>query len=367
MNNTMRTLLLSLIIMTLALSCDNQRIDNIKSKTAEIADSAKIPLIQVAFKNQKEFISFEFSQSDTIIASLDENSVFQAASLSKPIFSYIVFLLADRGVIDLDVPLAEYTSIQRFENREWASKITARTVLSHQTGLPNWATSPSSDEWPSSVIKFKFKPDSAFSYSGEGYYLLQRAVEDITGKSLENLAKEEVFTPFGMEHTSYEWKEEYDTLAADGFNREGESKGKGRHPRANSAYTLRTTARDYSKFLDVLMEGQGLKKETHQQMLSPVTQAVRFAGKPRECDSAIFWALGVGIEKDTEFDDVIFHWGDNGNFKALFVIVPQKRSHLVYFTNSARGHDIIDQMVNLFFSPKSPFKIGPWVNQPEPS
>lgn len=353
--------------MALALSCDNQRIDNIKSKTAEIADSAKIPLIQVAFKNQKEFISFEFSQSDTIIASLDENSVFQAASLSKPIFSYIVFLLADRGVIDLDVPLAEYTSIHRFENKEWASKITARTVLTHKTGLPNWATSPSSEEWPSSVVKFKFRPDSAFSYSGEGYYLLQRAVEDITGKSLENLAKEEVFTPFGMEHTSYEWKEEYETLAADGFNREGESKGKGRHPRANSAYTLRTTARDYSKFLDVLMDGQGLKKETHQQMLSPVTQAVRFAGKPRECDSAIFWALGVGIEKDTEFGDVIFHWGDNGNFKALFVIVPQKRSHLVYFTNSARGHDIIDQMVNLFFSPKSPFKIGPWVNQPEPS
>ncbi|HCT94494.1 MAG: hypothetical protein A2X19_03520 [Bacteroidetes bacterium GWE2_39_28] len=363
----MRTLLLSLIIIALALSCYNQRIDIIKSKTAEIADSAKIPLIQVAFKNQKEFISFEFSQSDTIIASLDENSVFQAASLSKPIFSYIVFLLADRGVIDLDVPLAEYTSIHRFENKEWASKITARTVLTHKTGLPNWATSPSSEEWPSSVVKFKFRPDSAFSYSGEGYYLLQRTVEDITGKSLENLAKEEVFTPFGMEHTSYEWKEEYETLAADGFNREGESKGKGRHPRANSAYTLRTTARDYSKFLDVLMEGQGLKKETHQQMLSPVTQAVRFTGKPRECDSAIFWALGVGIEKDTEFGDVIFHWGDNGNFKALFVIVPQKRSHLVYFTNSARGHDIIDQMVNLFFSPKSPFKIGLWVNQPEPS
>jgi CubicO group peptidase (beta-lactamase class C family) len=359
--------LVSLLIVSVAFSCNTQRINNIKSKTAEIADSANIPVIQVAFKNQKEFISFELSQSDTLIASADENTVFQAASLSKPIFSYIVFLLADRGVIDLDVPLAEYTSIQRFENREWASKITARTVLSHQTGLPNWATSPSSEEWPSSVVKFKFKPDSAFSYSGEGYYLLQRAVEEISGKSLEQLAIEEVFTPFEMQHTSYEWKEEYDTLAADGFNREGESKGKGRHPRANSAYTLRTTARDYSKFLDVLMEGKGLKRETHHQMLTPVTEAVRFAGKPRECDSAIFWALGVGIEKDTEFGNIIFHWGDNGNFKALFIIIPTKKSHLVYFTNSARGHDIIDQVVNLYFSPKSPFKIGPWVNQPEPN
>lgn len=356
-----------LLIITVTFSCAPTTTNDIKPTTAEIADSAKIPLIQVAFRNKKEFISFELSQSDTIVASIDENSVFQAASLSKPIFSYIVFLLADRGVFDIDKPLAEYTSIQRFENREWASKITARTVLSHKTGLPNWATSPSSDEWPSSIVKFKFRPDSAFSYSGEGYYLLQKAVEEVTGKSLEQLAIEEVFIPFSMEHTSYEWKDEYDTLAADGFTRVGENRGKGRHPRANSAYTLRTTARDYSKFLDVLMEGKGLKKETHQQMFSPITKAVRFAGKPRECDSAIYWALGVGIEKDTEFGDVIFHWGDNGNFKALFIIIPQKKSHLVYFTNSARGHDIIDQMVDLYFSPKSPFKIGPWVNQPEPN
>ena len=356
-----------LFIVSLAFSCTPNTKYDYKTSTSEIADSAKIPLIQVAFKNKNEFISFEVSQSDTIVASTAENTVFQAASLSKPIFSYIVFLLADRGVFDIDKPLAEYTSTQRFENREWASKITARTVLSHKTGLPNWATSPSSDEWPLSVVKFKFRPDSAFSYSGEGYYLLQKAVEEVTGKSLEQLAKEEVFIPFGMEHTSYEWKDEYETLAADGYTREGENRGKGRHPRANSAYTLRTTARDYSKFLDVLMEGKGLKKETHQQMFSPVTKAVRFAGKPRECDSAIYWAMGVGIEKDTEFGNIIFHWGDNGNFKALFIIIPQKKSHLVYFTNSARGHDIIDQMADLYFSPKSPFKIGPWVNQPEPN
>ncbi len=355
------------VLFLIILSCNPQNSDYLKSSTSQIADSAGIPLIQIAFRNRSDFTAFCLAQNDTIKSDANYNTVFQAASLSKPVFSYIVMLLSDRGIIDLDRPLAEYTSIDRFENKEWASEITARMVMSHRTGLPNWATSPSSDEWPSSVINFKFRPDSAFSYSGEGYYLLQRAVEELSGKTLEQIAADEIFKPLGMSHTSYEWREEYDSLAADGFNREGVNRGKGRYPRANTAYTLRTTASDYSKFLDILISGKGLKAETYKELITPLTSAVRYPGKPRDCDNGIFWGLGVGIETDTEYGDIIFHWGDNGNFKALFVIVPKKRSHLVYLTNSARGHDIIDQIMDLYFSPKQMFKLGSWVNLPEPA
>jgi CubicO group peptidase (beta-lactamase class C family) len=361
----MKRLILPFISL-IVISCNPIKSDYLKESTSQIADSAKIPLIQVAFRNKSDFTSFILSQNDTIGTAAGKNTVFQAASLSKPLFSYIVLLLSDRGIIDLDRPLSEYTTIERFENKEWASLITARMVMSHRTGLPNWASSPSSEEWPSSVISFKFRPDSAFSYSGEGYYLLQRAVEELSGKSLEQIAADEIFKPLGMTHSSYEWREEYDSLAADGYNREGINRGKGRYPRANTAYTLRTTASDYSKFLDLLMSGEGLKPETHKEMISPLTAAVRYAGKPRECDKDIFWGLGVGIETDTDYGNIIFHWGDNGNFKALFVIVPDKKSHLVYFTNSARGHDIIDQIMDIFFSPPHMFSIGSWVNLPEP-
>lgn len=319
----------------------------------EIAAEAGIPLIQVAYSNGRKVVLYE------------DSAVFQAASLSKPVFAYIVMKMAHRGEIDLDAPLANYTDVLRFENRDYASKLTARVVLSHKSGLPNWAVSPSSSEWPDSKIAFKFRPDSAFSYSGEAFAFLQRAVENIKGKGLEEIATEEVFKPLGMASTSYLWLEKYDTLAAAGFTREGVNRGPGSFPRANSAYTLRTTAADYMKFLIALNDGRGIGKRLRNEMFSPVVNAVRYPERPRECDKTIFWGLGIGIEKHVELGSVAFHWGDNGNFKAFFLIVPKSKEHqqriLVYFTNSAAGHDIINKITTHILGNKEGLAIHDWV------
>ncbi|MDR0661570.1 MAG: beta-lactamase family protein [Prevotellaceae bacterium] len=97
----------------------------------------------------------------------------------------------------------------------------------HKTGLPDWATSsPTNDEWSTSPIRFKFKPDSAFSYSGEAFAFLQRAVEQIRGRSLQQIAEEEVFIPFDMSNSSFGWKESYYSKAAYGHDKEGKSTGK---------------------------------------------------------------------------------------------------------------------------------------------
>lgn len=336
-----------------------------KDKVREIAASAKIPLIQVEYKSGKKTISFESAQFEYAKESAKCNTIFQAASLSKPVFSYIVLKMADKGEIDLDKPLFHYTDIDRFTNKTWAKLLTARIVLSHRSGLPNWAASPSSDEWPSSQIEFKVRPDSCFGYSGEAYALLQRAVEKIRGKSLEEIATEDVFIPLRMTNTSYLWKDSYDSLAASGYNDKGENRGPGRFPGANSAYTLRTTAADYSKFLTALAKGTGLHKKTHREQFTPLVNAVYKSGNERPCDKFIFWGLGVGIEQHPELGNIIFHWGNNGNFKALFIIVPAQKdrpaSHLVYFTNSYFGHDIINQIVPLFFNNKSPLQISDWI------
>jgi len=338
-----------------------------KEKCRAIAKEAKIPLIQLVYRHGKREISFESSQFEYMRESASRNSVFQGASLSKPVFAYIVLRMADRGEIDLDRPLYLYTGIERFKNKMWARLLTARMVLSHKSGLSNWATSPSSEEWPTSDIDFKFRPDSCFRYSGEAYAFLQRAVEKIAGKTLQEIAEAEVFKPLGMHHTSYEWESEYDTMAVCGFNKEGENSGQGKHPRANSAYTIRTTAEDYSRFLSALASGKGLKPKTHKAQFLPVVQAFRNENKKRECEDYIFWGLGVGIEKHPELGNIIFHWGDNGNFKALFVVIPRRFGHhssqLVYFTNSASGHDIIDRITRVFFNNKESLRIDKWVNE----
>ncbi len=276
---------------------------------------------------------------------IDEQSIFQAASLSKPLFAYIVMRMVDRGEIDLDTPIAEYTDIDRFEDKEMARQLTPRIVLSHQTGLPNWAAGPSSDEWPTSRISFKYPADSCFAYSGEGYAFLQRAVEDIQGEPLDAIARREVFEPFDMPTTSYAWQPAYDTLALVGFNRDGENRGQGRHPRANCAYTLRTNATEYAQFIRRgLLQGEGLSEASHKAMFEKQVHAQRYADEPRACDSSVFWCLGFGAveEPSAGAGEYYWHWGDNGNFKALWLLHPATKEGFVYFSNRATGHDLLD-------------------------
>ncbi len=328
-------------------------------------------MIQWTFKSPKRELSSENVSQEFIPPSTKGKSVFQAASLSKPVFAWIVLKLSIDNELNLDDPIDPSLWNRRIpeEYHEWAKMLTPRMILAHKSGLPNWAASPSSEEWTQSTLKFKYKPDSIFSYSGEAYSLLQRQIEQITGKSLEKIALDEVFKPLGMTSTSYLWQREeealpnYDKVAVEGYNRDGENTGQGKHPRANSAYTLRTTAEDYSLFLDMLINGEGVSQQIREIMFKPSVKATRYPESPRECDNNISWGLGVGIENNSEFGDIIFHWGDNGSFKALFIAIPSIESQLVYFSNSAKGHDIINQVCSIFFHNKKAFALEKWINQ----
>ncbi|MCR5710086.1 MAG: beta-lactamase family protein [Bacteroidales bacterium] len=313
-----------------------------------LVDSCGIPVFQYVFFSPQGDIHGLVCAQDTVFdmrLPVGEESIFQAASLSKPLFAYIVMRMVDRGEIDLDRPIADYTDIDRFEDKEMARRLTPRIVLSHQTGLPNWATSPSSDEWPQSRIVFRYPADSCFAYSGEGYAFLQRAVESIQGQPLDDIAWREVFEPFDMPNTSYDWQPAYDSTALVGFNREGENRGQGRHPRANCAYTLRTNAVEYSHFIKRgLLEGEGLSEKAHKDMFTHQVHAQRYADEPRACDSSVFWCLGFGAvaEREPGRGEWYWHWGDNGNFKALWLLHPDTGEGFVYFSNRATGHDLLE-------------------------
>lgn len=326
----------------------NPRVVAALDRLPALVDSCGIPVLQYAYFSPQGELHGVVCAQDTafeIPQTIDEQSLFQAASLSKPVFAYIVMRMVDRGEIDLDRPIADYTDIDRFDDKEMARRLTPRIVLSHQTGLPNWATSPSSDEWPTSRIVFKYPADSCFAYSGEGYAFLQRAVEAIQGAPLDEIARREVFEPFDMPTTSYAWLPAYDTLALVGFNRDGENRGQGRHPRANCAYTLRTNATEYARFLQRgLLNGEGLSEAAHKAMFTPQVHAQRYADEPRACDSSVFWCLGFGVveEPSAGAGERYWHWGDNGNFKALWILHPATKEGFVYFSNRATGHDLLD-------------------------
>jgi CubicO group peptidase (beta-lactamase class C family) len=106
---------------------------------------------------------------------VDNDTVFEAASVSKTVFAYAVMKLCEKGVINLDTPLTKYTSERFLESDPRLDLITARHVLSHTSGFQNWR----SEKEP---LKIHFTPGEKFSYSGEGYSYLQSVVTHLTGK-----------------------------------------------------------------------------------------------------------------------------------------------------------------------------------------
>ena len=288
--------------------------------------------------------SYGVKNADTS-AKVDDRTVFQAASLSKVVFAYSVLKLVDEGKLDLDTPLSKY--LPNYVDDPRVNAITARFVLTHRTGFPNWRPDDRS-------LEIRFTPGERFSYSGEGFVYLQRAVAKITGVPLEDWMRKTVFDPLGMNDSSYTWQDKFERMASNGhrpvgrpdpFMKPTADGNPVNGPGASAASSLLTTAHDYATFLIALMSGNGLKPETARAMLSPQTKVdascANCTGKPvTEPSKTINWGLGVGLQK-IDGQEYFWHWGDNGDFKAFFSASTDSRRGVVVFTNSANGMMII--------------------------
>jgi CubicO group peptidase (beta-lactamase class C family) len=274
-----------------------------------------------------------------------DNTLFEAASLSKPVFAYAVLKLADSGKIDLDAPLNKYLpGNYEVGDDPRINQITARHVLSHTPGFPNWR--PLNNK----VLKIHFTPGERFSYSGEGFVYLGKVIEHITGETFNDFMKRSVFEPLGMASSSYVWQDNFATLKAFGHSPTGEPRGQNKVEKANAAASLVTTAQDFGKFISAILKGKGLKNATLKQILTAQIKVSESGTNntsrvPDKLSPTLSWGLGAGLQNTV--DGVSFwHWGDNGNTKAFFVAFDKYKSGVVVFTNSANGLSIVPEIVD---------------------
>lgn len=272
-----------------------------------------------------------------------DDTVFEAASLSKTVFAYAVLKMVEDGKLDLDVPLSKYLPAPYIESDERLNQITVRRVLSHTTGLPNWRPN-------GKPLQIHFTPGERFSYSGEGFVYLQKVIEQLSGLALDDFMKKTVFEPLGMTNSSYVWQQRYDSMKAYAHNSAGNLAGRGKPSEANAAASLHTTALDYAKLVAAILRRKGIKEATVREMLRPQVKvneacAVCFnrADSGKLSDS-ISWGLGWGIE-NTANGNSFWHWGDNGNVKSYVVAFDKSKTGAVIFSNSANGLSIADEIV----------------------
>jgi CubicO group peptidase (beta-lactamase class C family) len=246
-------------------------------------------------------------------ARVEPGTVFEAASLGKPLFAYGVMKLAARGALDLDAPLGRYLPA-RIQGAVRDSGVTVARVLSHSSGLD---LDPQRE-----ALALAFEPGSGWGYSSVAYVLLQLAVENVTGMPLEDWMQREVISPLGMTRTSYMATRRKQPGAAEGHDRQGSRLLETPWPQANAASSLHTTAEDYAKFIIASFEAKDLW-----------TPRV-VADAPHD----LSWGLGWGVAGGGK--PVFLQWGSNPGFKSLAVGIPDERRGFVILTNSDNGLEL---------------------------
>jgi CubicO group peptidase (beta-lactamase class C family) len=207
-------------------------------------------------------------------------------------------------------------------------------VLSHRTGFPNWRSKDKE-------LDIRFDPGTRFSYSGEGFGYLQKVVEAITREPFDDFMRRTVFAPLGMTHSSYVWLPEYDAKKAWGHNEKGESWRRRKPEAAHAAATLQTTATDLGRFVAALMNEQAMLAP---QVAVPANCAVCVSSAdPGAPLPSIEWGLGTGL-LDRRY---VWHWGDNGDFKAYFFGDTRTKRGVVILTNAQKGLSIAGEVASL--------------------
>lgn len=272
---------------------------------------------------------------------VSEDSIFSAASLSKPLFAYMVLRLAADNQIDLDDSLDTFFKKEILEAgipvSEWIknedlNKLTPRMLLQHRSGLPIGG--------PKGNSEFQFEPGKNYGYSGIGIHCLQEAITAKTEKNLEELAKQYVFEHCGMTDSSFYTSKDknLDELKAEN--------------------SLNTTAPDYAKFVLKWMNDDTVEyafkfDEDFTMQMDPWAvgmkdiedDALEIEGiKDGDLDK-LGWGLGCGLQK-TDKGITAFHSGDMNNSRALVAFNLKDKTALVYFANSANGLALADEITS---------------------
>jgi len=287
----------------------------------------------------------------------DTSTCFYAASLAKPLFGYIVIQLVDEGLIDLDKPLYNYLPkpLPEYDNYKdlaaddrW-KQITARDCLDHTTGFPNWRQFNPRDN---KKLEIFFTPGTRYAYSGEGIYLLQLVVETVTKRSLEDLAQEKIFKPFGMRHTSFVWQPTFETDYALGHDFNGDILAKNRRKSANAAGSMETTIADYTRFMKAVMNKERLSSKTFNEMLTPqikIHSARQFPSLNTDTTTVndqiqLSYGLGWGLF-NSPYGKAFFKEGHDDGWVHYCIGFPGKKMALVIMCNSSSGESIFKELV----------------------
>ena len=285
----------------------------------------------------------------------DNLTLFQAASISKPVAALAALQLVDQGKVDLDENVNQYLKSWKVKNTSFTSNkpVTLRRLLTHTAGLtvsgfngyPQGEAVPSLDQIldgakPANSVPIVSDqvPSSAWRYSGGGYTVMQKLVEDVTGNNLATLMDCTIFSAIGMKDSTFEQSlpNASQQRVAAGHLASGEKvQGNWNIYPESAAAGLWTTPSDLALYAIELQNSLRddsslvLSKQMSEKML--VTHLNNW---------------GLGPEVYSENESLAFgHTGSNLGYKCLLFAFARTGQAAVVMTNSDNGMDVIDEII----------------------
>lgn len=280
------------------------------------------------------------------------DTVFDAASIAKPVTAWAIMTLVEDGLLDLDAPTEQYLTRWHLPPSEFDyDQITIRRILSHtaglstdgDTGVEPGAYVPTVEEALNGAVlgmrplHVAYPPGEDYHYSSVGYTLLEIVVEEVTGESFASYIQREVLDPLGMVHSSYEWTPELRAQAAvghDWYNR----------PLPEYQYSTRaqgglhTTPTDLAIFMAASMPGPN-GEPVGRGILTPASVAEILKSVPfaKEAESSHVTGLGFDLIMAGDRLQGARKTGDHRGFKPIIIMDLVENEGIAIMANSDRA------------------------------
>lgn len=330
----------------------------------ELMTKAKVTGLALAILNDNRIVytnTFGYKNKQKLEL-LDRSTVLYGASFSKAVFAFLTLKLVEEGALDLDQPLFQYLDkpLPEYEDyndltgdERW-KLITTRMCLSHTTGFQNlrFIDARKGVFDPNGKLAIHFQPGTKYGYSGEGLKLLQLVIEKVTGKDLESIAVEKVFKPMGMNRSSYVWQPTFEDNFAYPHTANEETQGKKKRKKAGGLGSLETTITDYSKFIEYVMQENGLGEKMRKSMISPqirINSRYQFPTISDETttenqDINLSYGLGWGLLQ-TKYGRAFFKEGHDEGWQNYNINFKDKGISIIIMTNSDNGESIFKELL----------------------
>ena len=320
-------------------------------QTAQWLKQFDVPSVAIAYieNGRLAWTAVYGEQSPGVPA--NEKTLYNLASLTKPISAEVILRLASKGALSLDEPMFPYWVDPDIKDNPWARLLTPRLCLTHQTGFKNWRRQSKG------VLAFQWEPGTRTGYSGEGYDYVGRFAEKKTGRPFEELAQEYVFDPIGMKDTAYTKRDWFIGRIAEPHGPKGETAPKD-DGTWSGADLVRTTVGDYAKFLLSVTRREGLTHEiADQQMVStrntvPADELAKACAKAGVTADACHGSAGLGLGWeiiDVNGTTVFDHGGSDWGVRTQVYFDPKKQTGAVILTNGDNGRDVIRKVVGVLY------------------